>query len=317
MSRFSLRLAALMLPAFALSLVLAGCGKDEKKDTSSTSTEVTQEKPKELKVLEPKGGILKGKIKFSGTPDFAKLNEELKAMIAKQQDKDECMKGTDTETSSQAYRIGDNKQLGNVFVWVIPDSGTFFKVDEKMLKELPKEVEVKQPHCAFIPHCLFHFPQYKDNPKKPRELKPTGQVWKAVNNANISHNTDYKGGSLNSGNNKLLQKGEAMTVGNLKPESSPVLIKCSIHNWMDAYMMVVDTPYYCVSLSDTMDEKTKVDKKSDKFGTYEIKNLPVGKVRVIAWHEKVGYLNKDEGKGQVVEIKEGAPTELDFAAEAK
>ncbi len=316
MRRFSLSLAAVVLPVFALSLMLAGCGKDDKKDKSTGDSEVTPPSAKkDLIVLEPKGGILKGKIKVSGTPDFAKLNEDLKAMMAKQ-DKDECMKGSPTETTSQTYRIGDNKQLGNVFVWVIPDTGTFFKVDKKMLDELPKVVEVHQPHCAFIPHCLFHFPQYKDNPKKPRDLKPTGQVWKAVNNANISHNTDYKGGSLNAGNNKLLQKGESMTVENLKPESSPVLIKCSIHNWMDAYMMVVDTPYYAVSLSDTLGIKD-FDTKNDQFGTYEIKNLPVGKVRVIAWHEKLHYLTKDEGKGEVVEIAAGKPTEKDFAAEVK
>ena len=49
------------------------------------------------------------------------------------------------------------------------------------------------------------------------------------------------------------------------------------------------------------------------FGTYEIKNLPVGKVRVLAWHEaEPHWLNKDYGKGEVIEIKEGAPTVKDF-----
>jgi hypothetical protein len=81
---------------------------------------------------------------------------------------------------------------------------------------------------------------------------------------------------------------------------------------MKAYMRVVDTPYCAISLSDTLDGKDKVAKDSPKFGTYEIKNPPAGQVRIIAWHEAYGYLNKNGGKGEVIELKAEGMTRKDF-----
>src|SRR6185437_13488303 len=107
----------------------------------------------------------------------------------------------------------------------------------------------------------------------------------------------------------LPKESKPRVVDNLVPDSTPVTFVCNIHGWMDASLMVVDTPYYAISLSDTLD-KNKVEKSSKEFGTYEIKNLPVGSnVRVLAWHEKAGWLNKGEGKGEVIKIEEGTPTE--------
>ncbi len=111
--------------------------------------------------------------------------------------------------------------------------------------------------------------------------------------------------------------GKSVVIDNLVPESSPVTFKCNIHGWMDAHVWVLDTPYYAISYSDNLDGNNKVEKSDAKFGTYEIKNLPVGKVKVLAWHEKAGWLNQNEGKGQEIKIEEGAPTVMDFEAEAK
>src|SRR5262249_36717976 len=136
------------------------------------------------------------------------------------------------------------------------------------------------------------------------------------NDATISHNTNWTGGARNKGDNVILGEGKDRVVDNLVPETTPVAIKCNIHPWMDAYLWVVDTPYHAITLSDTLD-KDKVEKSDAKFGTYEIKNLPEGKVRVIAWHEKAGYLNKGSGQGEVIEIAAGKETEKNFEAEAK
>jgi hypothetical protein len=96
-----------------------------------------------------------------------------------------------------------------------------------------------------------------------------------------------------------------------------VTIRCNIHPWMSAYLRVVDTPYYAITLSDTLDGKDKVAKDNPKFGTYEIKNPPAGKVRIFAWHEACGYLNKDGGKGEVIELKAGRTTRKDFELTVK
>jgi hypothetical protein len=317
-------LAMVALPVFALSLFVAGCSKDkeEKKTESNDSGQVKKEQPKgDLKVLEPKGGVLKGKITLKSQPNVDEDTMVVKKGIAdlkEQNQKDVCLMGSDSETTGQHLRVGDNKNLGNVFVWVKPDDGTFFKVDDKQLKEAKeKKVILDQPHCAFIPHCAILFSEYHPDPKKPKELKKTGQVFEIHNSAPIAHNTKYEAGVGNPSGNPIIQpgkewKGAEVDFKPLPRANEPARFNCNIHTWMDAYMWILDTPYYAISLSDTLDKTNKVEKSDPKFGTYEIKNLPVGKVRVFAWHEKGKWLTSN--KGDVVEIKEDGPTEKNFEA---
>jgi len=53
-------------------------------------------------------------------------------------------------------------------------------------------------------------------------------------------------------------------------ESGPISYKCSIHPWMSGYVRVFEHPYYAVT---------------DDDGKFEIKNAPVGKFRIVFWHE--------------------------------
>jgi hypothetical protein len=50
-------------------------------------------------------------------------------------------------------------------------------------------------------------------------------------------------------------------------------VKCNIHSWMQAYIGVVDNPYFAVSGED---------------GSYCIGNLPLGIYAVAIWQEKLG-----------------------------
>lgn len=315
MRRFSLGFMMVALPTFALSLMLAGCGnKDTGSSASGTGSGSGSDKgaqTKEVKVLEPGNGVLKGKITLKGNPKIDDLTKQLhEAMKAK--DTDYCMKGSETETTEQAYRVSDKGLLGNVFVWIIPEKGTFFKVTDKQLEEAKKqEVKIRQPHCAFIPHCLFLFAEYHPDPKKPRDRKSTGQELVLVNDAQIGHNTNW------GNDNVIIQPGKTRVVKDLRSSASEVPIKCNIHPWMKGYLRAVDTPYYAISHSDTLDGKDKVEKTDPKFGTYEIKGLPAAKVRVIAWHEECGYLTKGGGSGEDIDIKADGPTEKDFEATAK
>lgn len=309
------------LPTFALSLMLAGCGggKDKDNPTSGGGGEVTQETTSgPLKPLEPKGGVLKGAITLATKPNVEKLTEELRKTIitTKPDQKDFCMSGEESETTYQKYRIGTNGKLGNVFVWVLPVPGTFFKVDKKEVDAAKANpVKIHQPHCAFIPHNAFVWAEYTD-PNNPKKKKQTGQYIEVVNDAaGTSHNTAYQGGPKNPHGDQTLPSKGTMKIENLVAEGSPMQLKCAIHTWMNAWVRLVDTPYYAISSSDTLDGDKKVKKDSDKFGTYEIKNLSVGKVRVIAWHEECGYLNKGGGQGEVIEIlPQGKETEKNFEA---
>lgn len=321
MRRFSIGLVLAVLPAFVFALMLAGCGgKDTGSSTTgggggSEATKQTSSGP--AKVMEAKGGVLKGSIALAGKPDLDALTQRLhNAIAAKSDQKDNCMKGEPSETTQQAYRIGANGKLGNVFVWVKPVDGTFFKVDEKTLQEAKANpVKIRQPHCAFIPHAAIVWAEYHADPKNPKSKKSTGQIIEVVNDSTFtSHNTKYEAGTSNPQGNETIPTNGKMKIENLKEDSKAMKLNCNIHTWMDAYIRLVDTPYYAISYSDSLDGSNKVDAKDAKFGTYEIKNLPIGKVRVIAWHEECGYLNKNGGKGEEIEIADGKPTEKNFEA---
>jgi hypothetical protein len=68
-----------------------------------------------------------------------------------------------------------------------------------------------------------------------------------------------------------------------KPSSRPLPIECNIHPWMKAYVLPRDNPYFAVSKED---------------GTFEIKDLPVGKsLEFQVWHEVAGNFSRLERKG--------------------
>lgn len=52
-----------------------------------------------------------------------------------------------------------------------------------------------------------------------------------------------------------------------------VPIECNVHGWMNAYIGVVDHPYFAVSGAD---------------GNFTIENLPAGTYTIETWHEKYG-----------------------------
>jgi len=61
-----------------------------------------------------------------------------------------------------------------------------------------------------------------------------------------------------------------------KPEVM-VPFKCDVHGWMNAYVGVLDHPYFAVS---------------DANGSFDIKNLPPGTYTIEAWHEKLGTMQQ-------------------------
>jgi hypothetical protein len=76
-------------------------------------------------------------------------------------------------------------------------------------------------------------------------------------------------------------------------------MKCDVHPWMVAWVVVVDNPYYAVTAAD---------------GSYKIdtKNLPDGNYSLVAWHEKYGEST------QKITIKSGKtekPVDFKFKAE--
>jgi len=331
MRRLQLGLVAFAVPMLALSLVLVGCGKPNEEGGSTAPTGTgdkgTKKGTSSAKAeLQPvKGeykGTLKGKITLKGNaqPIIAKLDEAIKVDMSKNQDKDYCMMGRPEETNQQEYKVGENNGVGNVFVWIEPaEANHYFTVDETLSSEAKKPVVMDQPHCAFLPHCVGIFAEYQDPKSKTKKTTQTGAELHIKNSADKSHNTNSDGGPVNGKKNEILGKGKEMVLGGLKPSKEPIRIRCNIHGWMSAYAWPFSHPYFAVSLDhdpgkDIKDKDYFLKKSDARYGTYEIKNVPQGaKVRVIAWHEKAGYLAGATGK----EVDLAAGKDVDFELEAK
>ena len=67
-----------------------------------------------------------------------------------------------------------------------------------------------------------------------------------------------------------------------------VPFKCDVHGWMNAYVGVLDHPYFAV---------TKPD------GSFSIPNLPPGSYTLAAWHERLGtQTHAGDGCGEGIEV---------------
>ena len=70
-----------------------------------------------------------------------------------------------------------------------------------------------------------------------------------------------------------------------------VKIRCEVHPWMAAYIVVTDHPYHAVS---------------DVYGEYELRDVPAGVYQLKVWHETLGTQEKR------IEVKPAGAQKVDF-----
>ncbi|HEV3384124.1 MAG TPA: hypothetical protein VG097_04875 [Gemmata sp.] len=202
------------------------------------------------------------------------------------QDKDHCLSKGDILDESI---IVNPKQRGlkNVVVWLRPDDATNAKakftpaqIDPADAKRKPAEVVIGQPCCMFVDRITA--------------VRP-GDTIVVKNQAPVPHNFFWN--SENNGEfNVTIPKMDQWKMPNpIAAESPPIQFKCTIHGWMTGYVRVFDHPYYAIT---------------DENGNFEIKNAPVGKFRIVLWHETTGFKGGAKGRfGEVITIA-GPTTEL-------
>lgn len=240
-------------------------------------------------------GVIKGKVTWDGSID-------LQEKINFTKDADYCIKGKEVEITQQAFRVGKNKGLGNVFVWIEPaDANSYFVIPDDQLKAFAKggpkgQVVFRQPHCAFMPHCGIVFPVYVKDGVKTK----TGQEFIVENDAQVSHNALIKS-TENVETNETISPGRQYTRG-LKPDNDPIRISCGVHPWMLGYARAFMHPYAgLTSVGADLGKKVYENADDANFGTYKLEGLPVGtQVRLKVWHEALGWLTPPEGEALTV-----------------
>jgi plastocyanin len=135
-------------------------------------------------------------------------------------------------------------------------------------------VKIDQKGFRFVPHVT---------------VIPTGGTIRFLNNDPEPHNVYSPEGRYNLG---TWPTGETRDYTFKKPGIYTQL--CNIHPDMLAYVVVVDTPHFAVT---------------DKAGAFLIRDVPPGRYRLVAWHEKKDGLERD------VEVVAGKPLVLDLVIE--
>jgi plastocyanin len=224
----------------ACVLVLAGltaCGSDSSKSAQPASPAAA---PDAKKVDTATAGNITGKVRLEGTPPE---NPVIKM-------------GSDPACGSAELRgesyVVDNGSLQNVFVYIKDGLGN------KYIFDTPTEpVKLDQKGCHYSPHVLG--------------VRVT-QPLEVINSDATLHNVHGMPEANREFNQGQPVQGMKNTVAFTTPEVM-IPFKCDVHSWMNAYIGVVNHPYFAVTGSG---------------GTFELKTVPPGTYTVEAWHEKLG-----------------------------
>jgi hypothetical protein len=142
-------------------------------------------------------------------------------------------------------------------------------------KALPDTLTIANKDCAFVPHVAV---AVKGTKLAVRSEDP------------VLHTTHPYIDGVNFFNVNV-QPGEEPPRPRPIPKTGLMSIKCDVHKWMQAWVVVHTSPYAEVT---------------GERGTALMEGIPPGKYPFVAWHEELG-----EKRGEV-EIAAGKTAELEF-----
>lgn len=137
-------------------------------------------------------------------------------------------------------------------------------VDPSLKASKEKEVVFDNKGCRYVPHAA---------------IVRTDQSVRFTSSDAVAHNIHtYTLG--NPQQNFILQANDktGTAIAMKASETLPMPVKCDIHPWMRATMLVVDHPYAAVT---------------DKDGKFKIEGLPAGEHSFRVWHENPGYVERE------------------------
>ena len=162
-----------------------------------------------------------------------------------------CMRENKTPQEQETWVVGSGGALGNVFVYVKDGLGNY-------VFDTPTEsLTLDQKGCRYHPHV---FGIRVNQPLQIVNSDPTLHNIHALPKVNKEFN-----------NGQPIQGMKMMQTFTAKEVMLP--FKCDVHGWMNAYVGVLDHPYFAVTGAD---------------GKFELKSLPAGTYTIEAWHEKLG-----------------------------
>src|SRR5256885_10841541 len=163
-----------------------------------------------------------------------------------------CIREAKGPQTQETYIVGsDGKTLGNVFVYVKDGLGNY-------VYDTPTETaKIDQKECRYHPHVFG---------------MRVGQPLEIINSDPTLHNI-HAMPKTNSEFNTGQPIQNMKTTHTFTAKEVMVPFKCDVHGWMNAYVGVLDHPYFSVT---------------DADGKFSLKTLPPGTYTIEAWQEKLG-----------------------------
>ena len=239
-----LRNAWVGLAGITLALNLVACGGGQETSNKSAEPSSPSGAPAGQKVDTATAGDVKGVVNIDGA---LPKNEAIKMNADPV-----CLREAKGTQLSETYEVSDDgKTLGNVFVYVKDGLGNY-------VYDTPTETaKIDQKECRYHPHV---FGMRVNQPLEIVNSDPTLHNIHAVAKNNREFN-----------NGQPLQNMK--TTHTFTAPEVMVPFKCDVHGWMNAYVGVVNHPYFAVT---------------DASGSFSLKSLPPGTYTIEAWHEKLG-----------------------------
>jgi hypothetical protein len=181
------------------------------------------------------GGTISGTVKFSGggyTPAKLEFTKDVEGCGAKE------------AVDPKLLVDGATQGVANVVVYL-------HKV--KQGKAWGDGATIDNQGCMFKPYIVLH---------------PYTKKMNIKNSDPVTHNTNLTK-SKNDGINPLLDQGATDEWSVSKAEKRPFRVGCDVHGWMEAWVWVIDHPYYVRSAAD---------------GSFSLTDVPAGDYELRAWH---------------------------------
>jgi plastocyanin len=230
--------------SLSLALVAGACGGSQETSNKSAEPTAPAATPGGMKVDMATAGSVKGVVNFDGV---APKNEPIKMNADPV-----CVKQNKEQQFQETYLVADDgKTLGNVFVYVKDGLGNY-------IYDTPTTpAKIDQQNCRYHPHVFG---------------MRVGQPLEIVNSDPTLHNIHAMPKGNQEFNNGQPIQGMKMS-HTFSAKEVMVPFKCDVHGWMNAYVGVLDHPFFATT---------------EKDGKFELKDLPPGTYTIEAWHEKLG-----------------------------
>ena len=136
-----------------------------------------------------------------------------------------------------------------------------------------QSVVLNNEECRFQPRAIF--------------VRP-GQTLEFQNSDTIGHNCHVV--TMKNEENISLGAGQSVELSLDNADRVPGIVKCDVHPWMEALLLVRDEPYVAITDSD---------------GRFRIENIPAGEWTFQFWHTRTGFLKSLAQEGEKVAGRRG------------